>query len=187
MLVPLLLNLSGATQHSVTAAQGSYTLTGQAVGLTASRTLTMAQGSYVLTGQQAVFIVPRTIMVDQGSYALTGQAANLTSSNPPGSYALSGQNVTLTHLSVGGPIEDIIRPGTSQAPKKKRKKKRKDEEVLVAPPSPEIVEKFVLAIRNSDTTAALEVAGMKLAAEMRARRQRELEDEEALLLLGAFD
>jgi len=47
--------------YSIAAAQGSYTLTGQATGLIANRIIAMAQGSYVLTGQAAGLAVARLL------------------------------------------------------------------------------------------------------------------------------
>ncbi len=92
---------SGA--YSLAADQGSYSLAGQAAGLTATRRLAADQGSYVLTGQDAALRVARLMAAAQGSYALTGQDATLTYSSltnytltaEQGSYTLSGQAAAL--------------------------------------------------------------------------------------------
>lgn len=81
--------------RSLTAAQGSYSLNGQAATLRKSYPLVAAQGSYSLTGQPAGLAVARVITAAQGSYALTGIAANLvygkTLAAEQGTYSLSGQ------------------------------------------------------------------------------------------------
>ena len=95
-----------AAGYTLPAAQGSYTLTGQSVGLKATRKITAAQGSYSLTGQSANLEHGRRLAAAQGSYALTGQAAALkadrTMAAAQGSYTLSGQDVTLTYTPLGG-------------------------------------------------------------------------------------
>lgn len=77
------------------AAQGSYGLSGQDAALRKAYPLTAAQGSYALTGQPAGLAVARVITAAQGSYALTGIAANLvygkTLAAEQGTYSLSGQ------------------------------------------------------------------------------------------------
>ena len=90
--------------YTLTAAQGSFTLTGQAAGLTASRLLTAAQGSYTLTGQAATLKAARLITAAQGSYTLTGQDATLTYTPAvtytltaaQGAFTLTGQAAGLT-------------------------------------------------------------------------------------------
>jgi hypothetical protein len=90
--------------YTLTAAQGSFTLTGQAAGLTASRLLTAAQGSFALTGQAATLKAARLITAAQGSYTLTGQDATLTYTPAvtytltaaQGAFTLTGQAAGLT-------------------------------------------------------------------------------------------
>ena len=83
------------------AAQGSYTLTGQAATLVKGRVLTAAQGSYALSGQAATLVKSggQALTADQGTYTLTGQAATLikagTLTAAQGTYALTGQATTL--------------------------------------------------------------------------------------------
>ena len=90
-------NLAGAgvTHYTLTAAYGTFTLTGQALDLSAGRTLTSAQGSYTLTGQTVDFKADRRLTAAQGSYALTGQTVDLVSARQfvaaQGSYSLTGQ------------------------------------------------------------------------------------------------
>lgn len=81
--------------YTLTAAQGSYSLTGQALALRVARTITAGQGTYSLTGQAAGLIPGRKVAAGQGTYALTGQAAGLTVTRTlfagQGTYALTGQ------------------------------------------------------------------------------------------------
>ena len=85
--------------YTITAAQGSYTLTGQAANLLQGYLVTAAQGSYSLTGQAATFSRTYIVVAGQGSYSLTGQAAALSQGYgfqaEQGSYALTGQAANL--------------------------------------------------------------------------------------------
>jgi hypothetical protein len=85
----------GAASYTLTAAAGSYTLTGQPAALTAARRLAAAQGSYALTGQSANLLYGRNLAAGAGTYALTGQAAALRAARllgaAQGSYTLTGQ------------------------------------------------------------------------------------------------
>ena len=88
---------AGST-YTLTAAQGSYTLSGQAAALAFGRLLTAAQGSYTLSWQAAVLTydgTTYTMTATQGSHALSGGDAVLTIGRlltaAQGSYTLSGQ------------------------------------------------------------------------------------------------
>lgn len=126
---------SGGTSYSITAAQGSFTLTGQSANLSAARPITAAQGSFALTGQNAGFTSSRSLIAAQGAFALTGQDVTLTyaaagnysiaagqgsygltgsdsyadyaMSAAGGSYTLTGQDVTLTYVD-GGVATSLI-------------------------------------------------------------------------------
>ena len=91
--------------RSLAVAQGSYTLTGQDVALLRLYTLTAAQGSYSLSGQAVALTVSRLLAAGQGSYALTGQAVGMFASRVlaagQGSYALTGQAVGLVYTPLG--------------------------------------------------------------------------------------
>lgn len=92
---------AGGGGYSITAAQGSYALTGQAAAVRTARKLVAAQGSYALTGQAAGLKRGYRLVAAAGAYALSGQAAVLRAARrlvaAAGSYALSGQAVTLTY------------------------------------------------------------------------------------------
>ena len=61
----------------VAAAQGSYSLTGQAAITIKDTSFTASQGGYALTGQPANFLWDHVILALQGAYTLTGQNAIL--------------------------------------------------------------------------------------------------------------
>lgn len=86
--------------YTLTCSSGTYTLTGQSVGLSASRSLAASQGSYTLTGQSVGVRATRALAASQGSYALTGQSVGLAATRSmaanQGAYSLTGQDVTLT-------------------------------------------------------------------------------------------
>jgi hypothetical protein len=92
--------------YTLAADSGSYSLTGQAAALRATRELDGAAGSYTLTGQDATLTYTPaggggafTLTADPGSYALTGVAAGLKTgrkvAGAAGSYGLSGQAASL--------------------------------------------------------------------------------------------
>lgn len=93
---------AGGTAYTLTAEQGSYSLTGQNAGLIKGFRITANQGSYTLLGQDAYVAIEMN--ADQGSYSLTGQDANVVKSGPSlsaesGSYTLTGFD-TLRRLSM---------------------------------------------------------------------------------------
>lgn len=88
--------------YSVPLAQGSYSLTGQAVTLQGAHQLALAQGSYSLSGQAVTFQGAHLLTAAQGSYTLNGQDLTLTPSGQDpvltaaqGSYVLTGQSINL--------------------------------------------------------------------------------------------
>jgi hypothetical protein len=87
--------------YPMAADQGSYTLAGQVVGLRTSRRATVDSGNYTLTGQATTLEQGRRVAVEQGSYTLAGQAVSLEQGRrilvEHGVYTLAGQDVTLTH------------------------------------------------------------------------------------------
>lgn len=97
--VLIALQEDAAAAYTLTAAQGSYTLSGQSVNLLFGRKLTAVQGSYALSGQSANLLFNRLLAAVQGSYVLSGQAANLLFGRrlvaAQGSYSLSGQAANL--------------------------------------------------------------------------------------------
>lgn len=90
---------AGAASTTLAVATGIFTLTGQAVGLTAARRLPVANGSYALTGQVVGLRRAFTEAVAPGTYTLTGQTVALRASRriavANGTFTLSGQSVAL--------------------------------------------------------------------------------------------
>lgn len=102
--------------YTLTAAQGSYSLTGQAAILKRSRILAAAQGSYALTGQAAILKRGRLVTAAQGSYSLTGQIALIFRGRvvtaAQGSYSLTGQAATITYTPAAGAYVLTANQGT---------------------------------------------------------------------------
>jgi len=116
-----------STSYTLTAAAGSYSLTGSAAGVRAARKLVAAAGSfalaggatglekgfevaadagsYSLAGGAATLRVTRRVPADAGSYALTGSAAGLKAgrklAGDAGSYSLTGNTATLDYSGSG--------------------------------------------------------------------------------------
>lgn len=92
---------SSSANYTLTAAQGSFALTGNAATLTAQRRLTAAQASFMLTGNAANLTAQRLLTAAHGSFTLTGQDATLTPSGAntltaaTGSFALTGNAANL--------------------------------------------------------------------------------------------
>lgn len=102
LLIVSIKEATGGASYSLTAAQGSYSLTGQAAGLRYGRKLAAGQGSYALTGQTvglAYSGAARILTAAAGSYSLTGQSVTLRAGRKlvaaQGSYAITGQSALL--------------------------------------------------------------------------------------------
>jgi hypothetical protein len=67
---------SQGTVPVLTAAQGSFTLTGNAATLLGANAIGASQGAFALTGEAAAFKI--SMPAAQGSFTLTGEAATLT-------------------------------------------------------------------------------------------------------------
>lgn len=85
---------------ALTTAQGSYSITGQVVGLLSKHSAVAGQGSYALSGQTVTLLRKYTVVAAQGSYTLSGQAVTLRKglfiTNSSGLYVLSGQDLLFT-------------------------------------------------------------------------------------------
>ncbi len=98
-----------ATNYILVAEQDSYALFGQNAGLNASGRLTAAQGTYNITGQDTTLTYSSgpeaySITSDFGTYNITGSDAEIDNVMTAafGTYALTGQNATLTPVIAGG-------------------------------------------------------------------------------------
>jgi hypothetical protein len=92
---------AAVTGYTLTAAQGSLTLSGQAATPKYGRLLTAAQGSYTLSGQAAGLLFGYRLTAAQGSYALTGQAAGLAYSGSTYTLVAAQGSLTLTGQAAG--------------------------------------------------------------------------------------
>lgn len=90
--------------RKLTAEAGSYTVTGAAATLIARRHLVASAGSYTVTGAAATATATRRLDASAGSYATTGAIAALVAGRSvnaaPGSYSTTGQPATLTAVRV---------------------------------------------------------------------------------------
>jgi hypothetical protein len=106
VLVVLKKEAAGGPDYTLTADSGSFTLTGQTVGLLASRLLDAASGSYTLTGQDVDLLRGFLLSAASGGFTLTGQDVGLLASRllgaDSGSFTLAGQDVTLTYNPLTG-------------------------------------------------------------------------------------
>lgn len=97
----------GGPTYTLTAAQGSLSLTGEATAFKAARNITASQGSYSLTGESLIFTISRILTASYGGYSLTGEdllfKISRKLSATYGSYVLTGEDVILTYTPVGGP------------------------------------------------------------------------------------
>lgn len=88
----------GGVAYSLSAATGTYSLTGTASTLTTGRVLPLDTGSYTLTGEAATLTTGRNLTLAAGSYTLTGTAAVLAKgyvlSAAAGTYSVTGQTLT---------------------------------------------------------------------------------------------
>lgn len=90
---------SGGNTYTISAAEGTYTLTGKTQAVNAFRSIIATEGVYSLTGKPQTFGIG--IGASQGSYSLTGepQAFAIVMPVSEGVYALTGEAVTLTTSS----------------------------------------------------------------------------------------
>lgn len=95
----------GGPTYTLTAAAGTYTLTGNASGLIASRVLTAAQASFTLTGIAAGLKAGRVLTAAAATFTLTGIDAVLKASRvitaATGTFTLTGNDATLTYTPAG--------------------------------------------------------------------------------------
>lgn len=118
---------AGAT-YSLEAAAGSFTLSGQSVGLVAARLISAVKGEFTLSGQDASLLRGFLLSAGAGAFVLTGQDASLDYSSgaaaytltaEAGAFALSGQAASLLRglllsaaageFSLTGQAADLLR------------------------------------------------------------------------------
>ncbi len=85
--------------YKLVAAQSSFTLTGQDIGLNKSYSLSAAHTTFALTGQTTGLEADRKLTAAQASFSLIGQATGLIAAREltasQGSFTLSGQAIAL--------------------------------------------------------------------------------------------
>jgi hypothetical protein len=85
--------------YTLTLDPGAFTLSGQAVGLRASRRLPLAAGAFTLSGQALALRISRRLALAAGTFTLSGQSLALRASRrvalAAGAFTLAGQPVAL--------------------------------------------------------------------------------------------
>lgn len=98
---------SAGPTYTLTAAKGTFTLTGNTTTLLFNRVIAANKGTYTLTGQNASLIFNRVLSANRGMFTLTGQPSILLFHRVllanKGTFSLTGQDVTLTYTPIGGP------------------------------------------------------------------------------------
>lgn len=88
-----------ATDFTLVADSGSYSLTGTAASLEAGREVAAGAGSYAITGTAVNLLEAHKISANSGSYSLNGTAVNLLEAHKitadSGSYAITGGDAIL--------------------------------------------------------------------------------------------
>jgi hypothetical protein len=91
---------------SISATQGVYSLNSNAQGLTIGRKINASQGSYTYSGYAALFAKTNVLQAIAGSYGLTGNVLGTTYARSIqlslGSYPLSGKNISYIYNPLGG-------------------------------------------------------------------------------------
>jgi hypothetical protein len=91
--------VSAGTTYPFAAAQGSFTMTGNAADVLAAKVLASGQGSFAVNGQNADLLAARILAAAQGSFTLTGNAVTLLNNRAlpaaQGSFTTTGNNADL--------------------------------------------------------------------------------------------
>lgn len=82
--------------YSLPAAQGSYTITGNSIGLRAARRIIASAGAYTLAGNAAALRVARRLTAAPGAYSIVGNPANLVKGIAPRALQVAAGNYTIT-------------------------------------------------------------------------------------------
>lgn len=103
----------GATNYSISAQQGIYSLTGQSAILLRTKLITANNGIYALTGQSITLVRSRLLTATNGVYSLTGNSATITYTPVAisytitalnGVYSVSGRTADITFSSAPAPV-----------------------------------------------------------------------------------
>jgi hypothetical protein len=103
------------TAYTLTAAQGSFALTGENVTFSGSHTLAAAVGMFTLTGEAVTFPVSHNLSAATGIFHLNGQKAGFEpiggpnpSFNFSGSWSLSGEGSPSIRFAVYDPVTQFV-------------------------------------------------------------------------------
>lgn len=92
----LVITYTASTDYPITAAQGSFTLTGEASAFRAALHAAAAAGAFVFTGQATLLSLGKTVVAAVGSFTLTGRAALVNAArrvvSAAGSFTLTGED-----------------------------------------------------------------------------------------------
>lgn len=95
---------ANSVSYTLTAAQGSFTLTGEAVLLHVARTMAAAKGSFTFTGEAATLTRGKTLSASVGSFTLTGESVafhtHLSMPAAHGSFVLTGESAIFTLFAI---------------------------------------------------------------------------------------
>ena len=101
---------SGPASYTLSAAVGSFSLTGQTADLKRATRLSAASGSFVLNGQATALNITKKLNIGYGAFVLNGQSVALTKSRnftaACGNYNLTGQSVG---LQIVVPTRNLVR------------------------------------------------------------------------------
>lgn len=88
-----------ANVYTLTADQGSYTMTGNTAGLLRALKMAAAQGTYTMTGNAANLTYGKTLIADTGTYVITGYDARRQVSRVAGTgtYTIVGNDAALRY------------------------------------------------------------------------------------------
>lgn len=101
----LLALTAGGGGYTLSAATGTYNVSGASANILRGYTLVASSGSYVVTGQSATITRSRVLTAESGVYDVSGNSANIVYTPTGASYTLtansgvynvSGQNATIT-------------------------------------------------------------------------------------------
>lgn len=96
---------SGGPTYTLTAAAGSFTFTGRAAGLKASRKIAASKGTFTLTGVAAILKASRKMAGSTGAFTLTGVPVVLKAGRKlaigTGTFVLTGNAADLVYTPGG--------------------------------------------------------------------------------------
>lgn len=102
----------GATNYTLTANGGSFTLSGQSASLSRNRSLTASNGSFSVSGQAVAIKRNRALSTQSGAYSLAGQNAVISYTGSANNYQLTCQSGSY-HFGAGYVYDGYVEIGYS--------------------------------------------------------------------------